>query len=449
MEIITTTPFGARQVTGELLHKAQVSQAEAPLPRSDKWETLRALGTARTAFGLSDRDLTVLAALLSFHPTRDLADGSGALIVFPSNHALSQRAHGMAESTLRRHLARLVAVGLIARHDSPNGKRYAARGLNGQIARAFGFDLRPLLVRATEIAQAAQAARELADRMRRLREDITLMKRDAIKLAAYGATACPEAGWDEIETRLLDIHRRSRRRLACDQLQSLRSELAQLLEVIGTRVGHVPSGAASEASESKEMSGNAVDSGRHYQNSKPEDICFEECQETGIPAAGMAHGDHIDYQKNPQPCRRKNQAASSDPATPEHAEYATLDADDLETSEHRKKKPSIPLPLVVKACPDIADYASDGLERWSDLCRTADLVRGMMGVSPDAWEKAVSIMGHETAAMVLACILQRIDYIKSPGGYLRCLTTKAEDGAFSAGPMVMALLTVSPTRRAS
>jgi replication initiation protein RepC len=70
----------------------------------------------------------------------------------------------------------------------------------------------------------------------------------------------------------------------------------------------------------------------------------------------------------------------------------------------------------------------------------------MMGVSEDAWAQAVAAMGHPTAAIVLACILQRVTHIRSPGGYLRCLTGKAEEGAFSPGPMVMALLTPSGGR---
>ena len=60
--------------------------------------------------------LAVLSALLSFHRGKELADDD-ALIVFPSNAALSERAHGMAESTLRRHLAALVRAGLILRRD--------------------------------------------------------------------------------------------------------------------------------------------------------------------------------------------------------------------------------------------------------------------------------------------------------------------------------------------
>lgn len=69
------------------------------------------MGSGRQRFSLSDRDLTVLNALLSFHKGTSLSDNAN-LVVFPSNRALGERAHGMAESTLRRHLAVLVRSGL-------------------------------------------------------------------------------------------------------------------------------------------------------------------------------------------------------------------------------------------------------------------------------------------------------------------------------------------------
>lgn len=108
----------------------------------DKWALLDRLTTAADCFELSHRTLTVLKALLSFLPSRHIPDGAAG-IVFASNARLSERLHGMPESTLRRHLAQLVRTGLIARHDSPNRKRFA-RNRGGAIALAFGFDLSPL-----------------------------------------------------------------------------------------------------------------------------------------------------------------------------------------------------------------------------------------------------------------------------------------------------------------
>jgi len=52
-------------------------------------------------------------------------------------------------------------------------------------------------------------------------------------------------------------------------------------------------------------------------------------------------------------------------------------------------------------------------------------------------------MGEVNAAVVIACILQRADNIRSPGGYLRALTRKSASGTFTPAPMVMSLWTTS------
>jgi hypothetical protein len=38
-----------------------------------------------------------------------------------------------------------------------------------------------------------------------------------------------------------------------------------------------------------------------------------------------------------------------------------------------------PLGMVLRACPDTADYAKDEISSWRDLIATANLVRGMTG----------------------------------------------------------------------
>ena len=402
MERLTVTPFGRRPVTAGLMEQAAAAQARPALPHFSKWELFRDLTAARHAFGLSDRDLTVLNALLTFHKGDSLSDNEN-LIVFPSNEALSGRAHGMAESTLRRHLAALVRSGLIARHDSPNGKRYAARDSDGQIVRAFGFDLRPMLVYARQITSAAAEARAAAERLKRQREEVSLMKRDALKLAIYGQEEGLPGPWDAIEAELLGIHKLMRRKLAVEDLATLGDKLQELLARIRDIV-----------SKAEEMGGNDVNSERHYQNSNTDSLESEYAMENG---EGGSVGD-------PSP-------------TPSH--------DDPGQTAQSKKEPNLPLGLVLKACPDILPYASQEVKRWRDLVDLAGFVRGMMGISPDAWSEAQRIMGPEVASITLAGILQRVDDIRSPGGYLRALTSKAAAGGFSPGPMIMALL--SPATR--
>ena len=84
-----------------------------------------------------------------------------------------------------------------------------------------------------------------------------------------------------------------------------------------------------------------------------------------------------------------------------------------------------PLGMVLRACPDIADYARNGISGWGELVETANLVRGALGISPDAWNQACEAMGAVDAAIMVAAMLQKGEAISSPGGYLRSLTAKA------------------------
>lgn len=402
MTLLTTTPFGQRPVTAGLVDRARAAQAQATIPHINKWQIFRELCAARAAFGVTDRDLTVLNALLSFHRGDTLSDND-SLIVYPSNAALSDRAHGMAESTLRRHLAALGRAGLIQRHDSPNGKRYATRGIDGEPGRAFGFDLRPLLVQGSDILQAANSARAAADQLKRLREQVVLLKRDAIKLAAYGQQEHPHSGWDALQHRLLTVHKQMRRKLPQEALETLKTALGAILVDIQRilTVRAIP--------ETIETSGNDGDYGRHYQISNSDSLESELCQETG-------EGGKADPLSDPP--------ALADPPDP----------------ANQTKHVRLPLALVLKAAPDILPYAQDDIRHWHQLVAAAGFVRGMMGISPDAWTQAQLAMGAENAAITLVCILQRVTEINSPGGYLRALTAKADLGTFSPGPMVMALL---------
>lgn len=381
MRHISVTPFGRQPVTAGLLATQALAEGPAPDTAPDKWALLRDLTAARTAFGVTDRDLAVLAALLSFHPGKDLADDD-KLIVFPSNVALSERTHGMAESTLRRHIAALVRAGLILRRDSPNGKRFATRDPSGALDRVFGFDLRPLLVSSPRIAAAAAQARQDALAHRRLREMAVIRLRDAGKLLAWLMDQDGVAATGDLVQPLAGLQRRLRRKLDLRCLSDLADEAAAILARI-QGVAHL---------KTEKLSGNDIENERRYQNSNTKDYESEPCVETQKAAAGS------------------------------------------------EKEPPLPLALVLKAAPDIRDYAPDGLRSWHELIKVAEFVRPMLGISPDGWREARRIMGDAVAATALACILQRSGAIARPGGYLRALTAKAMDGGFSVGPMVMALL---------
>ncbi len=397
MKRLVTTPFGPRPVTAELLKQAARAAETPPLPHIDKWHLLRELCVARMAFGMTDRELGVLEGLLSFHP-ETLLGGNAEMIVFPSNRALAERCHGMAESTLRRHLGRLVDAGLILRHDSPNGKRYAARGTDGEVLRAFGFDLRPLLVRGAEIAQAAHAAREAASRVRGLRERASLAKRDAQKLAAYGAEQGLSGPWKALLADLLDLTRELRRRLDAEDLEDCARRAEKLRDTVLLWLH-----------KADNMSGKDTQSERHSQNSNTDSYDLESCFRK---AAG---GNSEPKVKDPVPAETEPNAAQG-----------------------------LPLGLVLRAIPEALQYSTDPVRSFEDLFRLGSSLRGMIGISPSAWSDAVEVMGRSTAGLTICCLVERIHEIRSPGGYLRHLTQEASNGTFSIARLVMAQLHREP-----
>ena len=387
-----TTPFGRRPMTLALV-KRQFTTAEIkPGKTADKWKVFRDASEARASLGIQDRALAVLDALLTFYPEAELSR-ERAMIVFPSNAQLSVRAHGIAGTTLRRHLAALVEAGLIVRKDSANGKRYARKDRSGEIEDAYGFDLSPLLARAEELAEMAQQVAADRAKFRRAKETLSICRRDVRKLISAAMEERASGDWGAIELMYVALVGRIPRtptigdlQVILDEMQMLQSEVLNLLEM---------------QMISEKTSTNAVGFERHIQNSHTESI------------------------HELEPCSEKELRAKTE----------------VKPEPKREPLKAFPLGMVLQACPEIAMYGSDGaISSWRELMAAAVVVRSMLGVSPSAYQDACDAMGPENAAATMACILERAAHINSAGGYLRNLTTKAQRGEFSLGPMLMALM---------
>ena len=275
MQTQPTTPFGRRPLSLAMVASQAATENFAARPGASetvvhKWRLFRALTEAKEPIGVTDRALSVLHALLSFHqetaltlpasdPKAGEADSSGpGIVVFPSNKELSIRAHGMAPATLRRHLACLVDAGLIIRRDSPNGKRFARRGQGGAIEDAFGFDLTPLVARAEEIENLAEEVRAENRAMALLREKITLTRRDIAKMIATGIEEGVPGDWEGFHLRYATLSGRYARNLLHSDLAALAGELAALAaEIRKLLETHV---------KAQNMSANESQSERHIQN---------------------------------------------------------------------------------------------------------------------------------------------------------------------------------------
>ncbi|MBZ9798745.1 plasmid replication protein RepC [Mesorhizobium sp. ES1-4] len=386
---IATTPFGRRPMSLALV---QVNTASREIPEGalvEKWQVYRWLCEGKTIVGVGDRALAVLSGLLSFYPDDQISEENG-LMVFPSNAQLSLRAHGMADSTLRRNLAELVSCGLIIRRDSPNGKRFARKGKGGAVEEAFGFSLAPLLTRAAEFQHAAEQVRADIRVLKLMRERITLHRRDIHKLVEAAIEEGAPGDWGAIWLRFRAIVDAIPRRAGLPELEWIVADMTALHDEV--------------------------------------DMLLESFMKSTNPSANESQNERQQSDSNTdstfvfEPALEKSCAAVEPRPAPDG------------------KPKSYPIGLVLKACPEIADYAVDGIRNWRDLMITAAQVRGYLGVSPSAYEEACHTMGQEVAAIVIACILQRAQHINSAGGYLRVLTEKARAGEFSVGPMLMAAL---------
>lgn len=391
---IPTTPFGRRTMSLGMMASQAIAKAVPEGAQVQKWKVFHSIREARELLGATERSLSILNALLSFHPAAELS-GGGELIVWPSNEQLMSRANGMPATTLRRHLAVLVDCGLIIRRDSPNGKRFARKGRGGQVEQAYGFDLAPIVARAEEFLELAEAVRTEKNAYRVAKERLTLLRRDVVKLIDTGIEENVPGNWGRVLQTYQDIIGRLPRSASrqiiddiCSDLHGLYTEIREVLESFA---------------ETRNPDANESHSGRHIQNSNPDSLSESEY---GLGAEEEAGG-------------------------------SAAEPDNLRSLPKRE----LPLGIVLDACPNLRELAqSGGIRHWREFLAAAELARPMMAISPSAWREACEVMGEQHAAITLAAIYQRTDQISSAGGYLRSLTDKARVGKFSTWPMIMALL---------
>lgn len=187
---------------------APAHRSVAPKSADQFWPIFRDLVEVREVLGLARPVLTTLRALISF-----MERGT---VVFASNHKICERAEGISQSSLRRHVKALVEAGLANRIDSPNGKRFALRtsGLEDMV---FGIDLSPLLERADELSALTITLREEQARLRHLRKILGHL----IWQASESAMSAEE---------LLPFRQALRRKMKFAELSNLIEDLTSLLK---------------------------------------------------------------------------------------------------------------------------------------------------------------------------------------------------------------------------
>ncbi|MBC8719926.1 plasmid replication protein RepC [Ochrobactrum sp. Marseille-Q0166] len=369
--------------------KCALSQSTAEGIR--KWELYKHLGIAKSHYGLNDRCLTVLNSLLSFL-SEDVIASKAKLVVFPSNKQISVRAHMMAESTVRRHLASLIQAGLITRRDSPNCKRYAHKNRAGEVELAYGFDLSPFFARASEIREAAERILEEQRTLKRIRDEVSVIRREL----AIAFERLPKKTTEKLFHQFRDVVDGIPRRATKAELIAIKASLEAIQSDLAI--------ALKNNDNVSEMSGNGAQFERQHKESLSESLLKDQKE---IFDLKVSESD-VDHQQN-----------------------------------NVEKRPMISLDLILRACPDIQSYSPSGIRSWKDLVDASRVVSSFLGISNNAYIDAVRVFGLQSASAAIACILQKIDDIASPGGYLRSLAQKARAGTFYLATLLFSELKVS------
>lgn len=325
-----------------------------------RWSLLDLVRRCRKPLGLKDRDVAVLRGLLSFvsQPANP-----ASLVVFASNKVLIERCDGIDERTLRRRIAHLIAVGLLARRTSPNGKRYQVKDDCAEAKLSYGIDLSPLFaIRDHLTALAEQCLRE-DFRCKALRAVI----RDI--LYHHGADIAPVLS--EHATRSL------RRSLSSEQL-------AEIIEDLRTEL---PQASPETTSVTADLTVSDRQFDRHIHNSE-EEAFDSEC------AAGVTKADH-----RVNGGTRKNAEKTSDISVVECMELAKTSA----------------------------SFAPKAAQDWGDVIRLSETLAPAIGLASMDVEKARRTMGALGSTLAILGIVEAYDKIRRPGAYLQALAKRAAD----------------------
>ncbi|MBX5130687.1 replication protein C [Rhizobium lentis] len=199
----------------------------------------------------------------------------GRILVWPSNEFLAERT-GIPERSIRFALARLIEEGVIVSKDSPNGKRFAQRSPSGQIIRAYGFDLSPLLARRPEFLARLEALKEMERERSAAFDELTIHRRSAQEALRTLAEAYPSVDISDLTARALELVRVTPRRSGAGSADPHRERWRELRE----------------EAEARYYTASAGNNCRHKDNNKyaPDQSCnngYENVEETPAPQTDL------------------------------------------------------------------------------------------------------------------------------------------------------------------
>ncbi|MEP3166067.1 MAG: plasmid replication protein RepC [Marinobacter sp.] len=411
---------GWRKPTLELLQAERFAEVGEQLT-IPKTRAIVATKKVAAVIGLKSQDLLLLDTFGAVTQPQDWEQGRRP-IVWASNHFLMEQT-GFSLATLRRHVRRLCEVGVISMKDSPNGKRWGRRDADGVIVEAYGFDLAPMAARAEEfeaLYEHLQAERSLCASLRNAITVTRRMIRAKIEKALGAGLRGPWPTLQETFKELLErLPARSERAggLECylDRIKTFLGAVERSFEKAFDWPAKTDETkvlvADGEIDNSTNMKPTSLESETHILTTNKPNTVTSNCFETKHAAGAVSKKSGTEIL--------------------ERSEDVDLD---INWSTHTNTSSSdIDVQTLMASCPHFAGMArgSQGyMKDWNDVHRAAGVLRPMIGISEDAWNVANKVLGPARAAASIALILDKSSdgEVKSPGGYLRGLIEKAQNG---------------------
>ena len=416
---------GWRKPTPGLVVAEKHAQAgeQLSIPKS---QATSATKRVAATIGLQAQDLLLLDTFAAFTQPQDWEQGRRP-IVWASNNFLMEQT-GFSLSTLRRHVRRLAELGLIWIKDSPNGKRYGHRDQDGVIVEAYGFDLAPLAARAEEFEALYAQIKEERTFCASLRNVITVTRRMIRAKIEKALESGLRGPWQQMQKEFaVLLQGLPKRTTTANKLM----DIASWFKAFKDRVEQAFEGAFDWPEESDVKLPDLAD------DSESNVVSIN----TKMEPTGISDGTHILTTKQLDPVisnrfeTKHTAGVEREKPEPVRVERPEVVDTEIEWSTHTSKRSSdVDIPMLMATCPHFAEIARDlgggFIRNWNDLHRAAGQIRGMAGISEDAWNLSQKTLGPAVAAAAIALIFDKhtTGEVKSPGGYLRGMVEKAKVG---------------------
>lgn len=343
-------------------------------PRLPQGELHRVLRLAAAAHGLPDAVLVTGHVLLRYIP------GDADRPISPARVQDLADERGCDPRTIRSHIRRLEAYGLVVDRSAGGGRRMIQRR-RGRIIVLQGIDFSPMLAAADRIEHAALEAEIALDERRRLAARVSELKRQLRDLVANGGDMAPRAA--------LDICPSRHRGLPLRELAALVGRLEAAVWVL--------------TDDGEDAGGRIFSSDRDDEIVQP-----------------------ITTEKDENPVCRPQRGRSA--AEADALRHITLDI----------LAAALPFDWRIRI------ERSGGAVSWASVTAAAYERAAAIGVTDAIWAEAQAEVGRAGAAVLVlladAGSIERRGAIRCPAAWVRAMAARAEDGPLRLSRNLFGLL---------